>query len=363
MFDEELISWSVDGGGYFFYRPKHKFSITNVSGFIRLHSTNWNYKFLFYLLDYQHQFLAFDYQTKAHPSVIKFLYYLVPLPIEEQAKIAEILSYIDTAIEQTEAIIAKQQRIKTGLMQDLLSKGIDEHGNIRSEHTHAFKDSPLGRIPVEWEVLPFGDLIESATDGPFGSNLKTEHYVAEPGVRVLRLQNIGNGNFIDLDKVWISSEHAKKLSRHSALQGDLLIASLGDERHPIGRACLYPLSQSTAIVKADVFRVQCKADKINHSFVSWLLNFPRWRSGLFGLVQGVTRDRVNLSNLKLLQIPVPDIKEQLEISLKLDFTDKYLTDLKGSCTKLKRKKTALMQDLLSGKVRVNDLLDIEESCL
>ena len=70
----------------------------------------------------------------------------------EQTKIAEILSTVDRAIEQTEALIAKQQRIKTGLMQDLLTRGIDEHGNLRSEQTHKFKDSPLGRIPVEWEV-------------------------------------------------------------------------------------------------------------------------------------------------------------------------------------------------------------------
>ena len=59
----------------------------------------------------------------------------------EQTKIAEILSTVDRAIEQTEALIAKQQRIKTGLMQDLLTRGIDEHGNLRSEQTHEFKDS------------------------------------------------------------------------------------------------------------------------------------------------------------------------------------------------------------------------------
>ena len=65
----------------------------------------------------------------------------------EQTRIAEILSTLGRAIEQTEALIAKQQRIKTGLMQALLNRGIDEHGNLRSEDTHQFKDSPLGRIP------------------------------------------------------------------------------------------------------------------------------------------------------------------------------------------------------------------------
>jgi hypothetical protein len=73
-------------------------------------------------------------------------------PLPEQRKIAEILTTVDRAIEETEAMVGKQQRIKTGLMQDLLTRGIDAHGQLRTEATHAFKDSPLGRIPVEWEV-------------------------------------------------------------------------------------------------------------------------------------------------------------------------------------------------------------------
>ena len=78
----------------------------------------------------------------------------------EQSKIAEILSTVDQAIDQTEALIAKQQRIKAGLMQDLLTRGIDEDGNLRSENTHEFKDSPLGRIPVEWEVKELNGLVD-----------------------------------------------------------------------------------------------------------------------------------------------------------------------------------------------------------
>ncbi|MGB0849418.1 MAG: restriction endonuclease subunit S, partial [Thiolinea sp.] len=80
-----------------------------------------------------------------------------PAEKDEQTQIATILSTIDRAIEQTETIIAKQQRIKTGLMQDLLTCGIDEQGNVRSEATHEFKDSPLGRIPVEWDISSIGN--------------------------------------------------------------------------------------------------------------------------------------------------------------------------------------------------------------
>ncbi|MEK7827232.1 MAG: restriction endonuclease subunit S [Thermodesulfobacteriota bacterium] len=205
----------------------------------------------------------------------------IPLaPRPEQTKIAEILSTVDRAIEQTEALIAKQQRIKTGLMQDLLTRGIDEHGNLRTEQTHQFKNSPLGRIPVEWEVDEFGHSVESAMDGPFGSNLKSDHYVDEPGVRVIRLGNIGNGKFLDQDKAWISNAHGRYLSRHAVQPMDMLIASLGDERHPFGRACIYVDYVHEAIVKADVFRVRCKKDRLVHAFAVHLFNFPRWRRGL-----------------------------------------------------------------------------------
>jgi type I restriction enzyme S subunit len=87
-------------------------------------------------------------QTRAVPS----LRITIPKTLPEQTKIAEILSSVDRALERTEGLIAKQQRINSGLMRDLLTRGIDEDGNLRTEQTHAFKDSSLGRIPVRWEV-------------------------------------------------------------------------------------------------------------------------------------------------------------------------------------------------------------------
>jgi type I restriction enzyme S subunit len=88
-------------------------------------------------------------QASINQSTIKSFEVFIPKYKEEQIQIAAVLSCIDRAIKHTGALIAKQQRIKTGLMQDLLTKGIDEHGNIRSEATHEFKDSSLGRIPKE----------------------------------------------------------------------------------------------------------------------------------------------------------------------------------------------------------------------
>ncbi|MFC1794503.1 restriction endonuclease subunit S, partial [Planctomycetota bacterium] len=127
------------------------------------------------------------------PSLSRDLLYRIQVSTpsgSEQNKIAEVLSTVDRAIEQTEALIAKQQRTKTGLMQDLLTRGIDEDGNLRSEETHQFKDSPLGRIPVEWEPSTLCKLAFFYSGYAFKNQELTEH-----GWRVVRISNLHKPDF------------------------------------------------------------------------------------------------------------------------------------------------------------------------
>ena len=121
MFDEELISWSVDGGGHFFHRKKHKFSITNVSGYMRVNQKNLNYKFLCSQLQFLHEKLHFDYQTKAHPSVIRDLYILNIPPLPEQKAIAAVLTTADEEIAAIESDLLRLRQEKKALMQQLLT--------------------------------------------------------------------------------------------------------------------------------------------------------------------------------------------------------------------------------------------------
>ncbi len=119
LFDEELISWSVDGGGNFFYRPKHKFSVTNVSGFMRVLSDDIVCQFLAYQLQRLHGSQIFDYQQKAHPSVIRTLYAVsFPRP-DEQLKIAHCLGSLDDLIAVASRKFEALRQHKQGLMQQL----------------------------------------------------------------------------------------------------------------------------------------------------------------------------------------------------------------------------------------------------
>lgn len=121
MFDEELITWSVDGGGNFFYRPKHKFSVTNVSGYMRINTEQLNYQFIAAQLEMHHSKLEFDYQSKAHPSVIRKIYTLAIPTLEEQQKIAAVLSTADQEISALQQKLDALKQEKKALMQQLLT--------------------------------------------------------------------------------------------------------------------------------------------------------------------------------------------------------------------------------------------------
>ena len=122
MFDEELITWSVDGGGRPFYRPRHRFSVTNVGGFLRIRASQcWSYRFVHALMEIQHAQFTFDWSTKAHPSVIRDLYWFPRVPLSEQHQISDRLVTADLLLQREKAQMVKLNRLRAGLAADLLS--------------------------------------------------------------------------------------------------------------------------------------------------------------------------------------------------------------------------------------------------
>lgn len=200
---------------------------------------------------------------------------------------------------------------------------------------------------VPWRTRSLADVTDSAVDGPFGSNLKTEHYVTEAGVRVVRLQNIGRGSFDDADRAWVSEAHAATLQRHEVRPRDVLVASLGDERHPVARACLYPEGHPPGLVKADCFRLRVNSKLADPGYVMRALNCPVTRKGINGLSQGVTRDRVNLGNLLSFVVSLPPPAEQRRIAEILDTLDEAIRRTEQIVAKLQQMKQGLLHDLLT----------------
>jgi type I restriction enzyme, S subunit len=170
-------------------------------------------------------------------------------------------------------------------------------------------------LPGHWtwaslDMLAASD--EAITDGPFGSNLKSAHYT-DSGPRVIRLQNIGDGEFVNA-VAHVSEEHYERLSKHAVEPGDLVTALLGDT---MPRACVIPEDVGPAIVKADCPRIRL-SPLVNHRYVWAVLNAPSTRSEVSSRVHGMGRPRLNLRELRQIAIPLPPREEQDLLVEKMD---------------------------------------------
>jgi type I restriction enzyme, S subunit len=270
-------------------------------------------------------------------------------PEPEQAKIAEILSTVDRAIEQTEALIAKQQRIKTGLMQDLLTRGIDQHGNLRSEETHQFKDSPLGRIPVEWVVAPCGAI---CTEIVVGIVIRPTQYYREDGVAMLRSANVKENRIDPSDLVYMSEKDNDILRKSQVRCGDLVTVRTG-----------YP--GTTAVIPAafdgcncvDIVISRPNPKKVRNHFLAIWVNSDHGKRQVLEGQGGLAQQHFNVGEMKTLLVKVPDLEEQLRIEHTLAAHYRTSSQSKTELAKLRALKTALMRDLLTGEKRVTPLLD------
>jgi type I restriction enzyme, S subunit len=277
-----------------------------------------------------------------------------PVSRPEQTKIAEILLTVDRAIEQTEALIAKQQRIKTGLMQDLLTRGIDEHGNLRSEQTHKFKDSPLGRIPVEWEVLTLREVV--AITRLAGYEYSTYWTPLENGeIITLRGYNIGKNKIIERSFERISERLSQRLIRSRLFIGDVVFPCVGT----IGNAVLiqennkYHINQNIAKITPSA--------RIDGSYLVHYLMSQLCRIEIDRFNASSSQPNVLVGSLRQFRIPTPpSVQEQKCISEKLSCQDESEEQEIKNLVKLRSLKAALMQDLLTAKKRVTALLNETE---
>lgn len=275
----------------------------------------------------------------------------VVLPIDkaEQSKIADVLSTIDRAIEQSDALIAKQQRIKTGLMQDLLTCGIDEDGNLRSEQTHEFKDSLLGRIPLEWAVSSIG----AEFDIQLGKMLSQASRQSRSPLPYLGNKNVqwDNVDLTNLERMDFDEGERQKFRLKS---GDILVCEGGE----VGRTCVWREELEECFFQKAIHRLRPKRGYCPSLFPTYM----RWavRNGL--LSDFTSRSSIaHLTKEKLAGVPlgVPSKSEQMRISGAMEATDRGLGIHRQQLAKLRALKRGLMQDLLTGNRRVTALLEQE----
>lgn len=289
-------------------------------------------------------------------NFLRGVFAYIPDAISEQTKIAEILSTVDRAIEQTEALIAKQQRIKTGLMQDLLTRGIDEHGNLRSEDTYQFKDSPIGRVPVDWRVGPISEFSPHDRSylrtGPFGSDLNTKHWTEE-GVPVLTIGSLAEGVVLSKKLLYVTETTARKLNGFMVREGDIVFSRVAD----IGRSLLVKSHQTGWIISSNLMRISLDQAKARPAFLYRNIAFnEKVRDQLRIRSNSGGRELVNGGILSNLVFPWPQPEEQDRVNERANVFERQIVAIEDRLYKYKKLKIAITHELLTGKRRVTNLI-------
>ena len=263
-------------------------------------------------------------------------------PLPEQKKIAAILTSVDTVIEKTQAQIDKLKDLKTGMMQELLTKGIG--------HTE-FKDSPVGRIPVEWGVVTVLELGNGHKDtvqtGPFGAQLHSKDYVEE-GIPLVLIKNIKEDGLDDTDIPKITEKDANRLSRYRLKEGDIVFSRVGR----VGSCFLCSKNEEGWVFSGQTLRIRFNNSKVDLTYFNYALRTEEIQKELIGESVGSTRSSINTTILESLSVKLPPIQEQKKIASILQSLDSNIKSRELKLKQLMSVKKALMQDLLTGKVRV-----------
>src|SRR5690606_647099 len=308
-------------------------------------------KYLYYLLLDKLSYIDRNFFSGSglkHLQKKDFRNWLLNFPDDtnEEERIVQLLSTLDRAIASTEQLIAKYQRIKTGLLHDLLTRGIDEHGDLRSEKTHKFKDSKLGRIPVEWECKPLGEIY---TDLKSGSTplRKNKAYFENGTFLWVKTLDLNEDDIFDTQEK-ITKRAIEESSCNLFPVNSVLIAMYGGWEQ-IGRTAVLKKEATTNQAITALFnpRIGIVAEYIQF----FLQHFRyKWKSYAVSTRKDPNITKTDIQNY-LIAFPKEDAEQQ-NIVKAIKNSKRTISNYNDYLTKLQSLKTGLMQDLLSGKVRI-----------
>lgn len=316
--------------------------------------------FLKFVLEHNMERLSFGAQgsTMRHITRRELQRYNVAVPTEdaEQSRIADILSTLDQAIEETEALIAKYQQIKAGLMHDLFTRGVTPDGHLRSsrdEAPHLYKQSLLGWIPTEWEVAKLRDKSYRGRPhiktGPFGSSLKGEHWV-EHGHPVITIGALGEGELLPEGLLFVSEATAQRLREYQLEPGDVVFSRVAD----VGRSAVICEQHDGWIMSSNLMRISLDRNLIVPSYLQSQFAFDfKVKAQIRTKVNSGGRDVANGQVLNQLLFAWPRRDEQGTAMQRITAIDTNRLGLAAERAKLVELKQGLMHDLLTGRVRVN----------
>lgn len=199
----------------------------------------------------------------------------------------------------------------------------------------------------EWETRTLHEMSNEMVDGPFGSNLKTEHYTTERQVRIIQLSNIGEAGWNNANVKYTTFSHAAELQRCIVQPGSILIAKM----MPAGRAIICPDNEKSYILGSDVVKVVPNSS-VDRRYLVYATKSRFYLDQIADDTQGSTRARTSVSKLRKTAILFPEKDEQIAIADILSEMDMEIAALEGKLAKYRQVKQGMMQQLLTGKIRL-----------
>lgn len=276
-----------------------------------------------------------------------------PKDKKEQQRIVQLLTCLDEAIAKTEALIEKYRRIKQGMMHDLLTYGIDKDGNIRSPKTHRFKPSRLGMIPEEWECSSIGEKCYVTKLAGYEFT-KYIHYQDHGEIVALRALNIKHEKIVLDDVRYISRETSNLLSRSKLYAGDILITYIGAYIGDIAQVRendRFHLAPNIAKIVA--------GEDILSDFLENILRSEKVQFYFKKLITTTANPSLTMGQIRSSYIVYPKDKlEQKIICERIRNINNIIYKEKASLAKLCAERQGLLNDLLTGKVRIPETVNI-----
>jgi len=272
-------------------------------------------KYLFYyLLSERRNFIELG-QGGAQPNISQEIVRKHPFPLAPLAEQKRIVAKLEALLERVAGCQQRMTKIPQLLKrfrQAILAAACSGRLTADWREENPSLDAPKeDELPDGWqrktveELIPKGGIF----DGPFGSNLKSDDYT-ESGIRVIRIENIGQLRFLSEKETFISREKYETLKRHTVGEGDIIFASfIMDEV----RACVLPKLTTKAVAKADCFCLRPNPELVDRNYLVFQLISQKSYNTLFDEVHGATRPRINTTQLRKLEVRLCPLPEQQEI--------------------------------------------------
>ena len=296
--------------------------------------------YLFYFFDFKKEEFQLKAQIGTQGNMNTNIWRSIKLPLpsyEEQQAIVEVLSCVDLAIQKVNEAIVRAERLKKGLMQQLLTKGIGHK---------EFKETPIGKIPKTWKVVKLKEAVVEVKPG-FACGKRDDK-----GILQLRMDNIETDGWIN-PNAGVRVPIPENVDDYLLKPGDILFNNTNSV-DLIGKTAIFRGEFPRCVYSNHLTRIRVNRSKLIPEWIMYLF-IRYWRQGVFRALchQHVHQAGINKSNLLNLKIYIAPLEEQMKIVEVLSSTEHILRLKKEKKEKLVKMKRRLMNLLLTGKVRVS----------